>query len=551
MCREPVTAPASARDARAVRHTPRVAVLVPMVAVALGLAMAASACTGHPSGHAQVSRPPVSPPASSAAPAVSSPAPLPAPRPRAAFDAVAVADGSTPSQISVAVSRALFASSPVVVVTSPDQVSVTTAAADAEALGVPLLLAAPPGSPAASGAASDAASDVVDGSDAVDDEVRRLGCVDALVVGEAPAPERVKIADDVDSLPPVSKPTPLTGTTVLVHAGGDVGAVAATATARAAGATVVPVRGVDPRADPRAIQQLAAVASTQVLAVGADFGPAGTLASRVAVAHAGAQLPGGGQLIFPGRRFVALYGHPGGAGLGVLGAQDADASVARAQQMAAQYQPLSEVPVVPTFEIIATVAQASAGRDGDYSGESTIAELEPWVAKASAAGLYVVLDLQPGRADVLAQAKIYAPLLELPNVGLAIDPEWALKPNQLPLHQIGSIDAAVINGVTAWLDAFTAARHLPQKLVVLHQFRLSMIGDESKLKTDYDNLALLIHMDGQGAQPSKNATWRAVVAAAPKGVPFGWKNFYKEDDPVLTPEQTMAHDPKPMMISYQ
>jgi hypothetical protein len=209
------------------------------------------------------------------------------------------------------------------------------------------------------------------------------------------------------------------------------------------------------------------------------------------------------------------------------------------------------VPVIPTFEIIATVAQGAAGRDGNYSGESSVDSLRPWVEKASAAGLYVVLDLQPGRADPLAQAKLYTSLLELPNVGLAVDPEWALGPTQEPLKQIGSIDSSKLNEVAAWLDQLTASKHLPQKLFVLHQFRLSMIGNEAKLRTDYDNIAVLIHMDGQGTQPNKDATWRSVVAAAPKGVPFGWKNFTKEDHPMLDPAQTMTRKPQPMMISYQ
>jgi len=29
------------------------------------------------------------------------------------------------------------------------------------------------------------------------------------------------------------------------------------------------------------------------------------------------------------------------------------------------------------------------------------------------------------------------------------------------------------------------------------------------------------------------------------------KNFYAEDTPMLTPTQTMAHQPAPLMISYQ
>jgi hypothetical protein len=269
------------------------------------------------------------------------------------------------------------------------------------------------------------------------------------------------------------------------------------------------------------------------------------------VASSGVELPGGGQLFFPGRRLVALYGHPGSGALGVLGAQDIAAGIARVRALATTYAPLSKVPVVPAFEIIATVAQASAGSDGNYSGESSVASLLPWVQQASAAGLYVVLDLQPGSADLLVQAQRYVSLLQLPDVGLAIDPEWALKPGEQPLEQIGSVDTAQINAVGSWLDRLTASKHLPQKLFVLHQFRLSMIGHEAALKTNYDNLALLIHMDGQGKPANKVATWNAVVRTAPKGVPFGWKNFYVEDHPTLTPQQTMAQKPTPMMISYQ
>ena len=42
-----------------------------------------------------------------------------------------------------------------------------------------------------------------------------------------------------------------------------------------------------------------------------------------------------------------------------------------------------------------------------------------------------------------------------------------------------------------------------------------------------------------------------MTAAAPPGLLFGWKNFYREDTPMLSPDQTMAHHPAPLMVSYQ
>jgi hypothetical protein len=326
---------------------------------------------------------------------------------------------------------------------------------------------------------------------------------------------------------------------------------AVTATAAAAGADVVNVTGTDPRTDPAAIKELARLRPAAVVAVGARFGSPATLASRIAVAETGRQLPGGGQVMFPGRRLVAMYGHPGTPGLGVLGQQDLAASIARARQLAAAYRPLSNVPVVPAFEIIATVAQASPGPEKTYSFETPVPELLPWVRTATADGLYVVLDLQPGRASLLSQAEHYQSLLELPDVGLALDPEWKLQPGQKPLRQIGHVSISEVNSVASWLSALTAKYKLPQKLLVLHQFQLAMLTGEQHLDTSHDDLAIVIHMDGQGTPGVKQATWNAVTAAAPPGVFFGWKNFLVKDHPMLTPGETMTKAPAPVMISYQ
>ena len=108
------------------------------------------------------------------------------------------------------------------------------------------------------------------------------------------------------------------------------------------------------------------------------------------------ELPGGGFVLFPGRRLVAIYGHPGDSNLGVLGEQPVDAAVQRAGDVAARYAAVSADPVIPAFEIITTVASSEPGADGDYSLESSIDDIRPWVDAAAAAGYSVILDLQPG-----------------------------------------------------------------------------------------------------------------------------------------------------------
>lgn len=264
-----------------------------------------------------------------------------------------------------------------------------------------------------------------------------------------------------------------------------------------------------------------------------------------------AELPGGGTRIFTGKTYVALYGHPGARVLGVLGEQGTAATIRRATRLAASYRPHTERRVVPALEIIATVAAASAGADGNYSTEAPVSKLRPLVDAAGRAGVYVVLDLQPGRSDFLTQAKRYRSLLVKPHVGLALDPEWRLKPGQRHLQQIGSVRASEINRVIGWLADLTRDEGLPQKMLLLHQFRTSMITGRQDLDTTRDELAIVIQMDGLGTQPAKRATWRAIRRNAPDGVVFGWKNFHDEDRPMLTPRATMRISPEPRWVSYQ
>ncbi len=263
------------------------------------------------------------------------------------------------------------------------------------------------------------------------------------------------------------------------------------------------------------------------------------------------EFPAGGRTLANAYRFAALYGVPDSPALGCLGEQPLPQTLARAKELAATYAPLSPVPVYPTLEIIATVASASPTDNGDYSQEADPAALEPWVLAAKEAGVYVVLDLQPGRSDFLTQAKMYENLLRQPNVGLALDPEWRLAPNQVPLAQIGSASIDEINSVAAWLADITAQNKVPQKLLVLHQFRLDMLPGREQLDTSHAELAYVIQMDGQGSQPQKLATWQTITATPPANVAFGWKNFYDEDHPMLDPTATMQIAPMPWYISYQ
>ncbi len=338
---------------------------------------------------------------------------------------------------------------------------------------------------------------------------------------------------------------------VRVLSTGQATQLAAVATTRAAGADVLVVPGGDPRAAGSTVQAIAATPADRTVALGSAFGDVATVERRVATAATGVELPGGGQLVLPGPTYVALYGSPITASLGVLGEQGPEATVRRAQEHASWYAGLTGTPVVPTLEVIATVASGGPGRDGNYSTEWPVEDLRPLVDLARQNGLYVVLDLQPGRSDFLTQAQRYEELLREPHVGLALDPEWRLAPDQLHLRQIGQVGVAEVNSVVNWLADLTRDNALPQKLLVLHQFQVRTITGSAAVDQSRSEVAVLVHVDGQGSQPAKQDTWQVLHRNAPGIRYWGWKNFYDEDRPMLTPEQTMQVQPFPQLITYQ
>ncbi|MGR7026030.1 hypothetical protein [Geodermatophilus sp. URMC 62] len=380
----------------------------------------------------------------------------------------------------------------------------------------------------------------------------------AAVAGLDPDAPAALVPEDADAaegeasgeVPEVTRAEPLEDTVVL--ASGTPDSLPGIATARAAGARVqLTGEDVDPRGSAGTVDAVAGAGT--VVALGAGFADEEGLDWKVETAATGAQLPGGGQLLFPEHFLVALYGHPGSGALGVLGEQDVAASVQRARDTAAPYEALvPDATVTPAFEIIATVASEFPTEGNDYSFEAPVEDLRPWVEAAGEAGVYVVLDLQPGRTDFVTQAERYRELLELPHVGLALDPEWRLAPDEVHLTQIGSVDVEEVNRVVTWLADLTRENALPQKLLVLHQFRVDMIPGRERVDLSRDELSVMVHADGQGPQGSKQETWRVLHEIGPEGLAWGWKNFYDEDSPMLTPEETIAQVvPRPQLVTYQ
>ncbi|CAN5418474.1 hypothetical protein BH23ACT9_BH23ACT9_20220 [soil metagenome] len=265
----------------------------------------------------------------------------------------------------------------------------------------------------------------------------------------------------------------------------------------------------------------------------------------------GPELPGAGRSLLPDNRIVAFYGSHFSDQLGALGQQPPDQVGPRLEDQATPYRDLSDRPVMLGFNLIATLATAAPGEDGQYRARSTDEEIQQWLDAAREIDAYLILDLQPGRSDFLTEAQVYERFLREPDVGLALDPEWRVGPDEAPGGgRIGSVDAAEVNAVSTWLAELVREEQLPEKLLVLHNFRLDMITNRDQLLAP-DGIAINFHMDGEGSPDLKRESYR-ILRQEPPPFTNGFKVFYERDPaPIMQPGDVMALDPPPVVITYQ
>jgi len=260
-------------------------------------------------------------------------------------------------------------------------------------------------------------------------------------------------------------------------------------------------------------------------------------------------LPRGGRTLFPGHLIVASYGIVGTSN--VLGRTlDPEADAAGIERAAAAFAPFSR-PVQPAFELVTTIASPDPGPGGTYSSPIGTATLNRYVAAAHRHKLLLILDFQPGRSEFLPQVRRYERFLLDPSVGVALDPEWKLTPSQVPDQVIGTASAAAINAVSAYVSRLVTVHHLPQKLFVIHEFRLSELPNRQNIRIRR-GLATVLQMDGLGPVATKLDSYRQVMKDA-NAFHAGFKVFLRpSDDPVrLTPAQIMHLHPRPDYVSYQ
>jgi len=262
------------------------------------------------------------------------------------------------------------------------------------------------------------------------------------------------------------------------------------------------------------------------------------------------ELPRGGRSVFPEFKVVGFAGAPQDEALGALGIGSLDQAARKLERQARPYtRGPGRPPLLPAFELIAVIANASAGDDGEYRTAQKKKVVREYLAGARRARALLLLDIQPGRADFLEEVRRFDEFLAQPDVTVALDPEWHMAEDEVPGQTIGSVTAEEVNEVSAHLSRIVRQNRLPEKILVVHQFELDMIENRRRLKA-YPGVELVLNVDGVGGPKLKIEKYNAFIERRDRAR-NGFKVFYEEDTDRLSPAEVMRLRPEPEFVVYE
>ena len=246
---------------------------------------------------------------------------------------------------------------------------------------------------------------------------------------------------------------------------------------------------------------------------------------------------------------VTYYGNPHSAGMGILGRLREPARAAALRRQAAEYESLTPRRVLPAYHLVAVVAQPAPGADRMFRRRESRVIIEEMLRDARASGFHLVLDIQPGRADLGDEIAYLEPFLAQPDVHLAVDPEFAMSDLQIPGRELGHMMACDINDASAFLSQIVRRHRLPPKVLIVHQFATRMLPDASQI-VGAPMVDVVLDMDGLGSQSLKIASYRTVTRRWPLDF-TGFKIFYTMDTVPFSPAAVMQLRPVPAVVIYQ
>lgn len=260
---------------------------------------------------------------------------------------------------------------------------------------------------------------------------------------------------------------------------------------------------------------------------------------------------------------VALYGRPHVKALGTLGYQPLEQTIQKAKEKAKLYEKAlgNGEHVTPGFDLIYEMATSEPGANGKYVITLNEKVLLEYIRAAQKNGIVVFIDVQLGKKSPAQAVKPLLKYLKYDNVHIAVDPEFSVDNLTVrPGKKIGSITGTQINEVQHIMSDYLKSNGIKEeKILLVHMFTEHMVTDKKAVKYT-DRVHLVMHLDGHGSPALKIKTYNGLYTdTRASKIVGGFKVFYKQDKPRMTPRQVLGLEPvqnkkvkdMPKVITYQ
>jgi len=259
--------------------------------------------------------------------------------------------------------------------------------------------------------------------------------------------------------------------------------------------------------------------------------------------------------ILPFKRIVAYYGNLYSKRMGILGEYPPKELWKKLNAEVNKWKKTDpSTPVQPAIHYIAAVAQGIPMKDGKYCKRMPEIQIDSALAIAKMGNAIVFLDVQVAKSNLRHEVPLLEKYLKMPQVHLAIDPEFSMKDGSIPGRKIGTMDASDINYCSEYLTNLVKKNNLSPKILIVHRFTQGMVRNYKDIKL-HPEVQIVMNMDGWGEPVLKYSTYYRYIYKEP--VQFtGFKLFYKNDlkkppHRMLTPPELIKLKPQPIYIQYQ
>jgi hypothetical protein len=249
-------------------------------------------------------------------------------------------------------------------------------------------------------------------------------------------------------------------------------------------------------------------------------------------------------------QIIVYYGTPLAEGLGVLGTLRPEDAALQVAERARVYDSLNgDLGAVGALDVIYSLAQAEPTSNGLYIRHLEDHYVERYLRIAEEHNLQVFLDLQIGRAQILDEVRNIERFLLNPRVHVAIDPEYAVGPEGVPIATPGRISGDDINTVQAYLRELVTRHGLPGKILVVHQYMDDTVVDAERVEAVND-VDFVLNMDGLGDVNEKKEKYQH-FSSKPHSKHDAFNVFLIHDHYVMGEEEIVDLTPMPRIVFYQ